>query len=170
MLALKELGVQRVVGVNSTGSLRKSLPPKTLLVPHDYINPWRIRTIYIEEVHHITPGLNEEMRTLILETGRQMGIDLVAGGVYLQTTGPRFETKAEIHMFRSFADIVGMTMASEATIARELDMSYASVCSVDNFCHGITELPLGEAEVLSAARENAETVKQLILGILEALR
>jgi 5'-methylthioadenosine phosphorylase len=167
--ALKKLGVSTVIGVNSSGSLRKTLPPGSLVVPHDYINLWSIKTIYQNEIRHITPGLDQELRNLILSTARHTGIELVDGGIYIQTTGPRLETRAEIQMLKSFGDLVGMTMANEATLAKELDLAYASICSIDNFCHGITETSLREVEIADTARQNASTVKGLIHAILEAL-
>ncbi len=169
MVAFKKLGISKIIGINSTGSLRKSLPPKSLVVPHDYINPWGIETFFNNEIRHITPGLNQGLRTLILRTARKTGIDVLQGGIYIQTTGPRLETRAEIEMLKPFGDMVGMTMGNEATLAQELDLAYASLCSVDNFCHGITEAPLREEEIISAARQNVETVKKLIHAILEEL-
>lgn len=167
MLALMQLGVTQVIGVNSTGSLRRTLPPKSLIVPHDYISPWRIQTVYDGEIRHITPGLDPGVRALILDAATHRQIRVVPGGVYIQTIGPRLETKAEIEMLRPFGDIVGMTMASEATLAKEVGLAYASLCSVDNFCHGIVKSPLSEDDILEAARENVETVKKLIHAILE---
>ncbi len=167
--ALKKLGISQIIGVNSSGSLRKTLPPKSLMVPNDYINLWGIKTIYHNEIRHVTPGLDEDVRALILRAAREARIDVVDRGIYIQTTGPRLETKAEIEMFKSFGDVVGMTMANEATLAKELDLPYASICSIDNFCHGITETPLAEEEIITTARQNVEKVKRLIHAILEEL-
>ena len=107
------------------------------------------------------------MRSLILGVAGRKRIDVVDGGIYIQTTGPRLETRAEIEMLKSFGDLVGMTMANEATLAKELGIAYASICSKDNFCHGITETPLREEEILKTARQNVETVKELVHAILE---
>lgn len=170
MSALKQLDVSQVIGVNSSGSLRKTLPPKTLVVPHDYINPWGIKTFFLDEIRHVTPGLDQAVRSLILNAARDARIDVVAGGIYIQTTGPRLETKAEIEMLKPFGDLVGMTMANEATLAKELGLGYASICSIDNFCHGITETPLREQEIINTARQNVESVKRLIHAILEELK
>jgi purine nucleoside phosphorylase len=167
MLAFKKLEISQVIGINCTGSLRRTLPPRSLVIPHDYVNPWGIRTIFNHEIRHITPGLDDGLRFLILDTARRKHMDVVAGGVYVQTVGPRLETKAEIAILKTFGDLVGMTMAGEATLAKELDLVYASICSVDNFCHGIVDTPLTEQEITKTARENADTVKALIHAILE---
>ncbi len=170
MLAFKKLGIAKIIGINSTGSLKKGLPPRALMVPHDYFNPWGIKTIYDREIRHITPGLDHDMRELILRGARRRGIDIVDGGIYVQTTGPRLETKAEIEMLKSVGDVVGMTMANEATLAKELNLAYASVCSVDNFCHGVTATPISEEEIINTARQNVQIVTKLIEAILEELK
>jgi len=167
VLAFKKLGVTQIIGINCTGSLRSNLPPRSLVIPHDYVNFWGIRTVFDHEIRHITPGLDEALRTFILETAGRKHIDVMAGGVYVQTLGPRLETKAEIAILKTFGDVVGMTMATEATLSKELGLAYASICSVDNFCHGITDTPLTEQEIVKTARENAEVVKTLIHAILE---
>jgi len=169
MTAFKKLGVSQVIGVNCTGSLRKTLPPKSLVAPHDYINLWGVKTVHNHEICHVTPGLDDGLRALILGAARRKRINVVAEGIYIQTNGPRLETKAEIEMLKPFGDVVGMTMANEATLAKELNIAYASICSVDNFCHGITETPLRAEEIISTARQNAATVKKLIYAILEDL-
>jgi 5'-methylthioadenosine phosphorylase len=66
-----------------------------------------------------------------------------------------------------FADIVGMTMASEAVIAQELDIPYASICSVDNFAHGIGRQKLTLEGILEHARRNTESIIRIILKYLE---
>jgi purine nucleoside phosphorylase len=170
MLAFKEAAISEIIGINCTGSLRKNLPPRFLVIPHDYVNPWGIRTIFDDEIRHITPGLDEGLRKLILDAARRKRLDIVAGGIYVQTTGPRLETRAEIAILKTFGDVVGMTMACEATLAKELDLAYASICSVDNFCHGIVDTPLTQQEIMNTARKNVDTVKELIHAILEDRR
>ena len=169
MEALKKLGVSQVIGVNCTGSLKRALPPNSIVIPDDYVNFWDIRTIYDEEIRHITPGLDEGLQALIIRASEKRQIEVIAGGIYIQTPGPRLETKAEIDILKLFGDIVGMTMAHEATLASELDIAYASICSVDNFCHGIVDVPLQQEEIAKTARQNATTVKALIHAILEEL-
>ncbi len=65
------------------------------------------------------------------------------------------------------ADIVGMTMASEAVIAQELDLPYASICSVDNYAHGIGEKKLTMEIILRHARRNADAIIRIILKYVE---
>jgi 5'-methylthioadenosine phosphorylase len=89
------------------------------------------------------------------------------GGVYWQTPGPRFETRAEIAMMSQFADLVGMTMASEAVVANELGLEYAAICSVDNYANGLVEKELTIEEVLAHARRSAQTMTRIVKNLIE---
>ena len=162
LAALKEMDVQEVIGINSTGSLKKSIPPGTIVVPDDYIALWNVPTVFDDRAVHITPTLSEEMRKKIIAIAGKLGIEIREAGVYWQTSGPRLETKAEIRLMSQFADIVGMTMASEATTATELDLSYAAICSVDNYGHGLAEEPLSSEKIAQAARRNMRDILQIV--------
>jgi 5'-methylthioadenosine phosphorylase len=111
---------------------------------------------------HIIPTLAEEVRRKIIDSANRCKIDVTTEGVYWQTTGPRLETKAEIRMMAGYADVVGMTMASEAVIACELDIPYASICSVDNYCHGIVKKQLILQEITEGAQRNTDTILKIL--------
>ena len=70
-------------------------------------------------------------------------------------------------MMSNFADIVGMTMASEAVVALELDIPYASACSIDNFGNGLTEKPLSMEEITAGIRKNADLMISLLQSYLK---
>jgi len=135
--ALKSLGVGNILGITSVGSLKKEIEPGTFMLPEDFIQLTGIPTFLQDDTKHITPSLSEHLRQKVLEIGNEHGFPIRFGGIYIQTTGPRFETKAEIRFFSTMADVVGMNMASEATLARELDMEYANISVVDNYANGI---------------------------------
>lgn len=165
--ALKDLGVNEIISINSTGSLKRTLNPGMVVIPDDFIVLYGTATTVSAEATHITPKLSEGVRRNLLEAARECGIDVVNGGIYWQTTGPRFETKAEIRMMSEYADLVGMTMASEAIVAQELGMSYASLCSVDNYGHGLGEKELSIEEILLHARKNADVIVKIVMRYLE---
>jgi 5'-methylthioadenosine phosphorylase len=160
--ALKDLGVGEILGINSTGSLKRRLKPGMFVIPDDYLMPAAGPTAVREKPVHITPALSAELRRKVLEAARVCAIELIDGGIYWQTAGPRLETRAEIAMMAQFADLVGMTMASEAIIAQELEMSYASLCSVDNYAHGIGDTRLSMEEITVHARRNAESILRIL--------
>ncbi|HIE34388.1 MAG TPA: 6-oxopurine nucleoside phosphorylase [Candidatus Altiarchaeales archaeon] len=169
ILALQELECEFIIGINSVGSLKKKIRPGSILIPDDYINPWNIQTYYDTTIVHITPALDDSLRKLILRTAKSQGIDVIGKGIYLQTIGPRLETKAEVKFFQGIADVVGMTMASEATLSRELNLQYASICTVDNFCHGIFEEPLDFEKVVEEVSEDRNNLMKLITAVIKEL-
>jgi 5'-methylthioadenosine phosphorylase len=165
--ALKDAGVAEIIGINSTGSLKKDLRPGMMVVPDDFITLTATPTIYKNNAVHITPSLNENVRMKIIKAAKNSGLPVVEKGTYWQTQGPRLETKAEIKMMANFADIVGMTMANEAVIAKEMDMPYASACSIDNFGNGLVDEPLSAKEIVEGTRKNADLMIQLLKSYLK---
>ena len=161
--ALKESGVDGVVCVCSTGSLNPEIPPGTLVVPHDYINFGVPLTFYDDEIRHIVPELDEGLRSRIARASR--GKD---GGVYVQTHGPRFETKAEISVLGKFADVVGMTMANEATLCCEAGIPVAALCTVDNYANGVAaqEQGLSYEAIIGNIERNREMVTDIIMKLI----
>jgi len=167
MKALKELGVREVLGINSTGSLKRKLKPGTIVIPDDFIALSGIPTTIDRRPVHITPRLSDSVRRQWLDAASDCKINVVNGGVYWQTKGPRFETMAEIQMMSRFADLVGMTMASEATVAQELELSYAALCSVDNYGHGLVKKALTLEEIQRNARRNTDAITKIVSKYIE---
>jgi 5'-methylthioadenosine phosphorylase len=167
LTAMKQLGVREILGIHSTGALKRHLKPGMLVVPDDYIMPYAGPTVVREKPVHITPVLDRGARGKLLEAARERAAEVIDGGVYWQTAGPRLETKAEIAMMSQFADVVGMTMASEAICARELEIPFASLCSVDNYAHGLGEKELTMETILGHSRRNAETILRILDRYLE---
>ena len=165
--ALKDLDATEIVGINSTGSLKKDLRPGMIVIPDDFITLTATPTIHQNSAVHITPSLDEKVRQKLIKAALGSKIKVVSKGTYWQTHGPRLETKAEIKMMANFADIVGMTMANEAVIALELDLPYASVCSIDNFGNGLLKKPLSMKEITAGTRKNADVMIQLLLNYLK---
>lgn len=160
--ALKELDVGEIVGICSTGSLRKNISPGSLVIADDFICMVSTPTTVTKNPLHIAPVLDEGLRQRLITTASRCGVPVREHGVYWQTAGPRFETRTEIQMMAQFADIVGMTMASEAIIAGEMNIPYAAVCSVDNFGHGIGDGVLTVAQIVEGSRKNADAVLAII--------
>ena len=155
MAALKTLGATGIFASSAVGSVRPQWAPGTLVCLSDFLDLTtnRPRTFFDERAVHIdaTHPYCAEMRHMLLEAARAQGIALEDGGVYAGMDGPRFETAAEIRMLRTLgADVVGMTGTTEATLAREAEISYAGVSIVTNFAAGILEQPLTQTEVVEA--------------------
>ncbi len=160
--ALKKLGVERIIATNAVGSLFESIKPGDFLIPHDFIDFTRMRkgTFYDDKTVHIdvTEPYCHELRDILISSG-----EVVGEGVYVCTEGPRFETKAEVEMFQKLGGtVVGMTGLPEAVLARELEMCYASVCTVSNFAASISPNKLTIDEVFEILEEKKEDLIKLI--------
>jgi len=163
--ALEKLGAKTIVAVNSVGSLKASIRPGSLVIPSDFFSLWQIPTFHDDRMNFFVPAMDEDLARLLFDACRKHTGQVRMGGVYVQTLGPRLETKAEINALKNYGDIVGMTLASEATLSMEMDLSYASICSIDNYCHGIVEVPLTMDEILANVSRNLTTI-EIILNAL----
>jgi len=161
MRSLVAQGCDRVLALSSVGGLRRELGVGTFLAPHDFIALHTSISIYDDFRGHSVPSLDLEWRRTIVDAWSARANDVAPlqdGGVYWQAFGPRFETPAEIRFIAQFADIVGMTMASECIVARELGLSYAAVCIVDNLANGIGDQALSREEFEAGKLANQAAV------------
>lgn len=165
--ALKELGCTAILTTSSVGGLQEELVPGTLLVPHDYICTYPGPTIYDEKPQHILPESDQGLRQLIIQAAASLDEPAVPEGIYMQTFGPRFETKAEVVWYGYGGQVIGMTMAHEATVAQELGLPYASLCKVDNLAHGLGEGTLTMETVRAMSKETGERAWQILLKAAE---
>jgi 5'-methylthioadenosine phosphorylase len=165
--ALNQVGVQEVVTINSTGSLKPDIRPGSLVIPHDFISLFDIPTTVKETPLHITPALDETVRAKLILAAKKAKIPVKEGGIYWQTQGPRLETRAEIALMSRFADLVGMTLGGEVTVACELNLPLGALCSVDNYAHGVSEPPLSEGEIRRAAARHAQACLKILREYLK---
>lgn len=172
----KELSVERIIGVFAVGSLYENIQPRTIVIPDqiiDFTQGMRENTFYDgPKVVHIdfTNPFCDEMRYLLIEAANNLGIEVIKRGTYICINGPRLETAAEIKFYRSIgAEIIGMTLMPEASLARELALCYAAVCLVVNYAASISQHPLTVKEVVETMKESLETVKLLIKETIKTL-
>ena len=155
--ALVQLGCDRVLALSSVGTLRVDLPVGSFVAPHDFI-ALNQTPVAVDDgaADHVVPGFTEPWRRRVLAAWRhEAGEPLVEGGVYWQANGPRFETPAEIRLIATFADLIGMTVASECVAANQLGVAYAAVCVVDNLANGTGATPLTPEEYERGVSANA---------------
>lgn len=137
--ALKELGVQRVIAASAVGSLREDYKPSEFVVIDQFIDrtKWRGDTYYEGgQVCHISTAdpFCPELRETFNASAKQLGISSHEKGTYVCIHGPRFSTRAESRLFRSWgADVIGMTLFPEVALARELELCYVSIAMVTDY-------------------------------------
>jgi 5'-methylthioadenosine phosphorylase len=142
--ALKDAGVRHVISVATVGGIARNAVPGAILVPHQIIDyTWGRASTFFQgpgvPVKHIdfTEPYSRAQRQRLLAAARACDEQVLDGGVYAATQGPRLETAAEIErLARDGADIVGMTAMPEAALAREIDLEYAALGVVANWAAG----------------------------------
>jgi 5'-methylthioadenosine phosphorylase len=166
--ALHKMGVERVIATNAVGAINLDFKPCDLVVPHDLVDFTKQRQITFYDnapVTHVdfSEPYCPEVRKVLIEKAKETVHNVWDQSVYACTEGPRFETPAEICMFKVLGcDVVGMTCLPEATLARELGMCYATLCLVSNMAAGIGKR--------LTSREVIETSKLVSPKICKILR
>lgn len=173
LAALAELGCDRILAIGSVGGLRAELGVGTLLCPDDFIALHLGLSLADGHGGERVPGFDRAWRETVVHAWRRAAEpELVDGGVYWQAIGPRFETPAEIRLIAAHADVIGMTIASECILAREMGIPYAAICMVDNLANGVAEEELSVAEFEAGKAMNRERLMsavEAVCGELEAL-
>lgn len=142
--ALKHVGASAIISVASVGGISARLGPGTIMVPDQILDyTWGRKSTYFDGGHapvvHVdfTEPYDGELRERILSAARHAQEEVLDGGTYAATQGPRLETKAEVdRLERDGANVVGMTGMPEAVLARELEIPYAAILVVANYAAG----------------------------------
>ena len=167
--AASEAGCDRVLALGSAGSLREDIAVGSFVAPDDFIAIASGDTLHDDAAGHRVPGFDAEWRGVLIGAFAAAGVPVRDGGVYWQSRGPRFETPAEVRMIAREADLVGMTIASEAVIAAELGLRYAAICNVDNLANGIGPAPLSMDSYEAAKNVNREAAQHALAQVIPAL-
>ena len=172
--ALKEVGVTNVVAVNAVGGIRLDMEPGAMVIPDQIIDyTWGRTNTYFEDslnqVVHVdfTDPYCVSLRLQLIDAAAQAGLELIDGGTYGATQGPRLETTAEIdRLERDGCDIVGMTGMPEAVLAREMELCYASVSLVVNRAAGRGEGEITMAEIEQNLNSGITDVRKLLEHVI----
>jgi len=167
--ALADLGYRDVVSLNSVGSLRKEIPPGSIVSCADYVclqqGP---ANFFDQELKGGAPGIaNNLVPLLVAKLAPEFTI--ATGKVYVQMRGPRFETKAEIRAVRGWGDVVGMTAAYEADLCSEAGLNYNSLAIIDNYANGLEGTEIDFVRFKDLVKTNQEAVNRLFTRMLEIL-
>jgi 5'-methylthioadenosine phosphorylase len=170
--ALKRAGVTDLVSVSAVGSLRDDLPPGTFVIADQFIDRTVARpksffgagfVAHVSMAHPVSPRLADRVEA----AAKAEGLNHRRGGTYVVIEGPQFSTLAESRLYRSWgADVVGMTAMPEAKLAREAELSYATVAMVTDFDSWHAEHDAVDvASVVRVATENRDHVAALLLRL-----
>lgn len=175
--ALATLGAERVIGTSAVGSLSMDMVPGSAAILTDFIDFTRGAPITffnapgtgVVHTDFSQPYCDEISAALHSAAGRA-GLEVTTPCTYICTDGPRFETPAEIAMYRKWgADVVGMTNAYEAILSREAGICYGAVAIITNFAAGISPTPLSHAEVIATMKQVENRLAAALVGAVELL-
>jgi 5'-methylthioadenosine phosphorylase len=172
--ALKQLGVERVIGPCAAGSLQHQVAPGHFVVCDQLVDrtTGRIDTFYDGPVTtHVSfaDPYCPELRSIAIDTGRDQGIDIHDRGTVVTIQGPRFSTRSESKWFQDAGwEVINMTQYPEAYLARELEMCYVNISLITDYDVGVgsEDEAVTHEEVLRVFTENNEKLRKLLFDIV----
>ncbi len=167
----KLLGCDALVSASAVGSLKEEYAPRHAVIPNQFLDRTlhRAATFFGDGIvahaafaDPICPALSDALE----ESAREAGLTVHRGGTYLCIEGPQFSTRAESHLYRSWgADVIGMTNLTEAKLAREAEMCYASLALVTDYdCWREKTQAVSVEAVLAILSENAAAARRTMRG------
>ena len=174
--ALKMLGVERVISVSAVGSLREDLPPLDFLIPNQFFDRTRGRTSTFfggGVVAHV--GFDRptcpQLSAQLADACDRAAVKVHRGGTYVCMEGPQFSTLAESHTYRQLRfDVIGMTGVTEAKLAREAELCYATFALITDYdCWHPEHDSVTLEEILANMAKNSDNVQRTIREAVRAL-
>ena len=178
--AMRQLGVRWLISVSAVGSLREDLRPRDMVVPDQFIDrtQQRPQSFFGQGcVAHVSLAdpfcaVLSELLADSAETALPEGHRLHRGGTYLCMEGPAFSTRAESELYRSWnCSVIGMTNHTEARLAREAELAYASLSMVTDYdCWHSDHAAVSVEMVIGNLQANAAATEPILSKLMERLR
>ena len=173
---MKRMGIEILFLTNAAGGINGEFHVGDFMMITDQISSFVPSPLIGENVSELgerfpdmTHIYDEELMNLIQTTAAKEGISLQSG-VYVQTTGPNFESPAEIRMYRVLgADAVGMSTACEAIAARHAGIRVCGISCISNMASGLSEEELSHLDVQSVADQRSEEFERLVTKSIEKM-
>ena len=171
--ALVSLGAEAIVTVSSVGSLRAELPPGSFVLPSQFLDFTKQRpTTFYDggKVYHVSMAdpFCPDLLDRVMAAGHASGHPFATGKTYVCVEGPRFSTRAESNFYRGFADIIGMTLVPEVTLARERGVCYVCLAMVTDF-DVWADKPVDAREVVETMHRNVQSMRSVVETLLPSL-
>lgn len=171
---MKKLGVKTLIITNAAGAAHKNLKPADLMLITDHINFMGTNPLIgmnDENLGTRFPDMsevyNKNLIDLAQKSAENFGIE-IKKGIYAASTGPSYETPAEIRMLKTMgADAVGMSTVPEAIVANYCGMKVLGISCISNYAAGVQDTPLSHQEVIETTNIAKDKFKNLILEILK---
>ncbi|OQA92113.1 MAG: Purine nucleoside phosphorylase 1 [Elusimicrobia bacterium ADurb.Bin231] len=173
---MKHLGIKTVIITAAVGAVNKEYQPGDLMLITDHINLMGNNPLIGHEgVLQGTrfPDMSEVYTPVIIEKAEKVALSMgitLKKGVYLATTGPSYETPAEIRMMRTLgADVVGMSTVPEAIVASNCGMKVLGIAYISNMASGILKQPLSHKEVIETGKKVEIKLSELLIKIIKEI-
>jgi 5'-methylthioadenosine phosphorylase len=171
--AMKELGVRRIIGPNASGALQAELELGEFVVCDQFVDRTHGRkdTFYEgPDTTHVSAAdpYCPELRGILVETARELGIPVRDSGTVVVVQGPRFSTRAESKWFQDAGwDVINMTAYPEGNLARELELCYANISMVTDHDVGVAGAPpVSHHQVIEVFNRNNEKLRELLFAAI----
>jgi 5'-methylthioadenosine phosphorylase len=176
IFGFKLLGVEHIISASAVGSLKEDIHPLDVVIPDQLIDRTRGRistffgngiAAHVEFSHPFCARLSKLLYEATLDAGPRAH----RGGTYVCIEGPQFSTLAESELYRSWgAHVIGMTNLQEAKLAREAEMSYATLALVTDYdCWHVSHASVTVEQIIANLHKNAEAAHKIIGGTVKAL-
>jgi 5'-methylthioadenosine phosphorylase len=174
---LRSLNVRWIISVAAVGSLQEKYAPRDVVLPsqfYDRTSERATHTFFGDGIAaHIAfaEPISANLRNLLAESARSLGIIVHNGGTYVNMDGPAFSTRAESEFnHRNGFDVIAMTNLPEAKLAREAEIAFATMAMITDYdCWKVEEEPVSAQTVLSHLLANAETAKKMIVNVVQQI-
>ena len=164
----KMLGVERIISVNSVGSLKEEIKPRDIVLSDQFFDRTRRKNSFFGEgiAAHVSFAnpVCPELSTVLYRAGAELGLKVRKGGTCICIEGPSFSTKSESNIYRDWGcDLIGMTGATEAKLCREAELCYVTMCLVTDYdvWHEMEE-PVTVEMVMDNMRWNIDNANAII--------
>jgi 5'-methylthioadenosine phosphorylase len=174
--AMKQLGVQRIISVSAVGSLQEDLRPGEFLVVDQFVDRTknRVSTFFGGGlVAHVTfdKPTCAQVSSVLVDASARSGVNAHPRGTYVCIEGPQFSTLAEAHVHRQLRfEVIGMTNVTEAKLAREAELCYASIAMITDYdCWHPEHESVTGAQIIATLNQNAENAQKVLREAVRAM-
>ncbi|MDP9148106.1 MAG: S-methyl-5'-thioadenosine phosphorylase [Acidobacteriota bacterium] len=174
--AMKLLGVDRIISVSAVGSLQEDLRPGEFLVPDQFVDSTkqRVSTFFgdglVAHVSFAHPTC-VQVSSVLADASVHCGVMVHRRGTYICMEGPQFSTLAEAHMHRQLHfEVIGMTNVTEAKLAREAEVCYATIAMITDYdCWHPEHESVTVSQIIATLNQNAENAQRVLREAVRAL-
>jgi 5'-methylthioadenosine phosphorylase len=167
--AMKQIGVERIISVSAVGSLQEDLRPGEFLVPDQFVDRTknRVSTFFggglVAHVAFDKPTCSQ-MSAVLADASVHCAVKVHRRGTYVCIEGPQFSTLAEAHVHRQLRfEVIGMTNVTEAKLAREAELCYATIAMITDYdCWHPEHESVTATQIIATLNQNAENAQKVL--------